>query len=1602
MFVAVGGTPTSEAMPLTHRLRLRTLLALLGCGLALTAGAQLQANFTPSVTGGCSPLTVIFTNTTTGASANATYSWDFGNGNKTSTQDINAPEGATYATQQAYTVTLTVTDGGNTSVKTVVVTVYKTPMVAFSASGGKGCVPVPVTFTSTSSPGDGTVSQYFWDFGDGNTKSVTGPTVSNTYQYPGNPTVSLTVTNSYGCSATLAQPNLVAISPAVVPSFSADSPTLCRLADPVIFGNTTTGPPTLSYAWRFGDGTTSTALAPSHTYAQKGIYTVTLVATSSVGCADSVTQTAYINAADFNPSFTINPAKICTGNQVTFTDNSTPAVNPSSEVWLFSDDNSYSYYTNAYHTYAGPGSFNVTMSAQYGVCPVSVTQAVAVGAVPSLGGFLMQTDSLCGAPVVVKLTDTSKAAVSWAWAVGEDYLYYPAAPFATTQSASYTFTNNDYYIVGLTVTGTNGCTATVEQPITIQPPQPYINVVTISGLPYGYQGCSPVTVDVSATDGVRLTKYNWNFGDGTYSTDSTPTHTYTGPGSYIITLQFTNANGCSGTVSTNGYAVQILPKPVATFSISPRNPICGNTPVTFQYAGNNIYGVQWDFGDSSGNPATILGSGYTHQYTKEGTYTITMIAIGDSWYCTDTVVKVDSVVVLPAFPKILDDSNTCLGNRGAVFIADSIRGATSATWDFGDGTTQSAGSGSFTGSVVHNYARSGLYKVVLTTVDGQCSTRDSLQVYALLKQKPVLSATVDSVCGSGPLNVTISGLDTNYNLLTEWYVYGSYYAINGWQYGDGSAVTTYSPIYGYLVNVSGQFTQYTATLSEMTPGEDSIRVILQGNGYGFGCPDTSNYLRIKIQGPVVGYTENGGCYKYPVLFSDTSRGTGGVPITQWLWTFGDGATQTGAGPVSHVYGAPGNYYFSTLKVTDANGCSDQSGNGLHPVTVNGPQANFTWSPANITPGTTATFYNNSTGPYDGALWTFASDGSTSNSLYSVNHTYPNITTDTVTLVVTSTQPGYCPADTATQVIPVRNVNAAFTFTTAYVNNNNCPPVVVYFNSTSFNVTNYLWDFGDGATAEGNPNPSHTYNKPGKYYIRLTATGAGSTVITVTDSVIVKGPYASVSADITQACAPDKVTLTAVAVNAVSYTWDFGDGTVISAVDSFETHTYIVPGVYNPALILKDSLGCAATFNPSAPVVVDSLHVNAQALLHHLCDSGTVGFDAQIYSLSNGQLGEPLSYHWSFGTGNPGDTASTPTPAFDYKGLGRYTIQVTVTSAPGCVATSEDSVQVTATAAGLIAGPAEACAGDSLHFAASPARGAPTWEWLFPGGQTDTSAKVGLTLDSGVYTVQLIANWNGCADTTSAPLTIHGLPDIAIAPAAPRICLGGDVQVTAHDGQTYVWAPVPGLSTYAGPATIASPTVSSTYPVTVTNTYGCRATDSVYVFVARPFQVALAADTTLCIGDSMALTPQGAYAYRWISVQDTPSTVPLVVDPQASTSYTVVGYDKDRCFTDTATVAVSVVPRPTVQVAPVGIIPAGSSVTLYATGSPDVSSWSWTPPDYLSCTNCSDPLSTPRSSLLYTVTGETDYGCKASDTVRIRLICIQDRVAIPGAFSPNHD
>lgn len=141
-------------------------------------------------------------------------------------------------------------------------------------------------------------------------------------------------------------------------------------------------------------------------------------------------------------------------------------------------------------------------------------------------------------------------------------------------------------------------------------------------------GTAPLSVAFSNAS-TNATSYSWSFGDGTTSTDSSPTHTFTAAGSYEVTLEASNAwkNRLARTTITVA-----APAPVASFSASKSS---GRAPlsVSFSSKSSNITSYLWSFGDGS---AGSNEASPTHTFKKAGTFTVTLTATGPGGTATAT------------------------------------------------------------------------------------------------------------------------------------------------------------------------------------------------------------------------------------------------------------------------------------------------------------------------------------------------------------------------------------------------------------------------------------------------------------------------------------------------------------------------------------------------------------------------------------------------------------------------------------------------------------------------------------------------------------------------------------------------------------------------------------------------------------------------------------------------------------------------------------------------------------------------------------------------------------------------------------------------------
>ncbi len=505
------------------------------------------AQFTGSPTSGGSPLTVAFTNSSTGSITS--YAWTFGDGG-TSTA---ASPSHIYAAAGVYTVSLTVTGpgGSNTQTRSNYVTVTTAaPVAQFTGSPTSGGSPLTVAFTNSST---GSITSYAWTFGDGGTSTAASP--SHIYAAAGVYTVSLTVTGPGG-SNTQTRSNYVTVTTAAPVAQFTGSPTSGGSPLTVAFTNSSTGSIT-SYAWTFGDGGTSTAASPSHIYAAAGVYTVSLTVTGPGG-SNTQTRSNYVTVTTAAPvaQFTGSPTSGGSPLTVAFTNSSTGSI--TSYAWTFGDGGT-STAASPSHIYAAAGVYTVslTVTGPGGSNTQTRSNYVTVTAPAPVAQFTGSPTS-GGSPLTVAFTNSSTGSItSYAWTFGD-------GGTSTAASPSHIYAAAGVYTVSLTVTGPGGSnTQTRSNYVTVTAPAP---VAQFTGSPTS--GGSPLTVAFTNSSTGSITSYAWTFGDGGTSTAASPSHIYAAAGVYTVSLTVTGPGG-SNTQTRSNYVTVTTAAPVAQFTGSP-------------------------------------------------------------------------------------------------------------------------------------------------------------------------------------------------------------------------------------------------------------------------------------------------------------------------------------------------------------------------------------------------------------------------------------------------------------------------------------------------------------------------------------------------------------------------------------------------------------------------------------------------------------------------------------------------------------------------------------------------------------------------------------------------------------------------------------------------------------------------------------------------------------------------------------------------------------------------------------------------------------------------------------------------------------------------
>ena len=400
----------------------------------------------------------------------------------------------------------------------------------------------------------------------------------------------------------------------------------------------------------------STAFEPQGiSYDSAGIYAIELTAYSSNGNYDTSEEVVVVKAVS-SPTISFTTANACIANENTFTATSSDDASISEWNWDFGDGSATASGQNANYQYADTGSYVVNLSilATNG-CNNNAQFNLQLYAVPA-PDFSIPSGLICS-NTDVGFTNTSAVygadtLISWSWDFnGEGSL--------NTEEGEYTFADQGAKSIHLRADLT-GCVVTRTKEIQVTS-GPLTNFDFIGECEYEQFEF------INNTSGDGITGYQWDFGDGYFSSNTTPIHKYEVGGNYVLGLTASSSTGCDATLEK---VLIVHRTPELNFT---NELACSDNSVTFfdqsSVPGANIVEQYWTLKNKSiGFEKTASGSSPSVALEGVGEYELTLIDVSN-YGCVDTLVK--NIEVHPSPIAELTMDNTCYGEE-ALFTQTSI------------------------------------------------------------------------------------------------------------------------------------------------------------------------------------------------------------------------------------------------------------------------------------------------------------------------------------------------------------------------------------------------------------------------------------------------------------------------------------------------------------------------------------------------------------------------------------------------------------------------------------------------------------------------------------------------------------------------------------------------------------------------------------------------------------------------------------------------------------------------------------------------------------------------------------------------------------------
>lgn len=1420
--------------------------------------------------------------------------------------------------------------------------------------------------------------------------------------------------------------------------FSSPNLEACGNLQTTFFDQSTSDNSIISWSWNLG-GNTSSKQNPGAIFTEPGKYTICLTVTDVAGNSDTECKEDYIIIlANPTSNFEADNTEGCAPISVNFTDLSV-SENGSIVSWLWDIGGS----TGVVNTQSADEAIfsNYTTGGQY-TTSLTIEDSLGCTSTTTISNFIHvyqipEADvdfnfiSSCQLPWQIEFfNNNSDSSVTYIWDFGNGTTFEGNTPPIVTYSEI-----GQYDIQLFMSSGDCMDTLTLES---------YIDTDVTAEFSYSPSPtCQNASIQFIDESIQPVDSVVWSFGDGESSTAANPIHVYKTTGCFDVTL-IRFSEECIDTATLS--CIEVFPIPEVEIEIENQFNCTLPTTVNLKANTSESGSFQWEF---IGGPTPIFAdsNNVPIQIESFGSYFVNL-TFTNLLGCEFTQ---DSIPIdIYPFEAFLPNSGPSGCVPLSVTLSDSIISQfdiTSWEWSIGEPAlfTSNSENPTFT------FQDTGRYDVQLI-VENINGCQDTIVIEDYIKVGMVPEVNFEAIPVESCISDEIQFIDLSSNYVNDWvWYYDTIFLSNNQNPLENidqpgvydisllvshngcyksllleDYLTIFEPLSRFGVEYNCE-DPYTVTVNNSSVGADSLSwtlrlsetdsLIFSDSIFGqFTFPDRGNYTlthysknfesgcehiytdTIKIVDPIASYTLDTltGCAPLEINIGDYSQ-----DAFAYEYLTDDGTIDSiFTSEPTIVFTEGGVINGPLLIITDIHECKD-SFQLMDSVIVNRLDASINFPEVICVPDV-AELEDTSTDALGNVIsWSWSIGGGEFESSSQDTSIYID-SVGMYDLLFKVIDDWGC-EDSLT--IP-NAINAVEIIPDFVSDTLGCTRAPIAFEAKGDNgfVSSYSWDFGDGQFSDLT-NPNHIYEAEGTYTVCLTmgdSRGCGKTICKENIITIID-PNANFDGDpIFATCPPLLTTMNNLSTDAISYIWDFGDNSGISKNES-PSHVYTSPGAYDVMLIAQSTSNCFDTLLLEDYVRVEGPTGDFTLDITPSC----IPISVELLAQSDGFY----SYTWDYGNGVLDSVAGLvdlDSTSFVYTETGSFTPKLIITDSIGCsrsfagdpIIVNDVNLDFTKDFDPQCGPPLDV----SLYNLSNGTTSDIDFSWFLDGPENLSSldsSPVFTILQSGVYSVNLVAEYDLCKDTLSKVefLEIADIPNVSFEVLSDQFCENISVEFlntsSVGYGELIEWHWDFGdgqISNLENPSHQYSSQESQTITLTGITDKGCEAQSSIS-FDVLPSMIGNAGeDQLICIGDQVQLNSSinqllegGTFYWEGESSLSCLDCFNPIVNPQTTSSYVFVSIHPNGCESrDTMEVEVIPTPGPELSLSSDSIICLGSESIINVDNYSSSYNYIWNSniqgqDCYI---DCEQVTISPDSVTTYYVTVFNEFGCFKSDSVTI--------------------